>query len=101
LLGAAWQRCRVRFLRIVLAHVPKGSAEMVCDQLDVIAGMLGRKSAKAESMLRDAAVDLLAFTGFPPAHSKKIWSTNSLERLNNEVKRRTDGVGCSPTTRRC
>jgi putative transposase len=84
LLGAGWQRCRPHFLRNVLAQVPKGSAEMVAaairtifaqpraemvrDQLAVIAGMLGRQSPKVEAMLRDAAEDLLAFTGFPPGH---------------------------------
>jgi putative transposase len=80
-------------IRTIFAQ-PK--AEMVRDQLEVIAGMLGRQSVKVESMLRDAAVDLLAFTGFPPAHWKKIWSTNPLERLNKEVKRRTDVVGVFP-----
>src|SRR4051794_11706748 len=112
LLGAAWQRCRVHFLRNVLAQVPKGSAEMVAaairtvfaqpdaehvhSQLDVIAGMLGRQFPKIEVMLRDAKPDLLAFTGFPVAHWKKIWSTNPLERLNKEIKRRIDVVGVFP-----
>src|SRR4051812_9192013 len=72
------------------------SAQMVRDQLGVIAGMLGRQFPKVEAMLRDAADDLLAFTGFPPAHWKKIWSTNPLERLNKEIKRRCDVVGVFP-----
>jgi putative transposase len=99
--GAAVQRCRVHFLRNVLAQVPKGSAEMVAaairtifaqpdaqhvhEQLDVIAGMLGRQFSKLERMLRDAAEELLAFTSFPVSHQKKIWSTNPLERLNKSA----------------
>jgi putative transposase len=112
LLGAAWQRCRVPFLRNVLAQVPKGSAEMIAaairtifaqpdadhvhEQFEVIAAMLGRQIPKVEQMLRAAREDLLAFTAFPVSHWKKIWSTNPLERLNKEVKRRTDVVGVFP-----
>jgi transposase-like protein len=76
-------------MRNVLARVPKGNSKMVAAairtafaqpdaehvtaQLDVIAGMLGRQFPTVETMLRDATEELLAFTGFPPTHWKKIW----------------------------
>jgi transposase-like protein len=63
---------------------------------DVIAGMLGRQFSKVETMLRDAEPELLAFAAFPVAHWKKIWPTNPLERLNKEIKRRTDVVEVFP-----
>jgi putative transposase len=112
MIGAAWQRCRVHFLRNVLAKVPKGSAEMVAaairtifaqpdaaavaDQLDSIAEKLGRQFPAVEAMLRDAATDITSFAAFPPAHWRKIWSTNPLERVNKEIKRRTNVVGVFP-----
>jgi transposase-like protein len=109
--GAAIQRCRVHFLRNVLAQVPKGSAEMVAaairtifaqpdathvhEQLDVIAGMLGRQFPKLEVMLRDSAEELLAFTSFPVSHWKKLWSTNpagAAEQRGETPHRRGGGL---------
>ena len=110
--GAAWQRCRVHFMRNVLARVPKASSEMVAaairtifaqpdgdhvrTQLDEVSRMLEGQFPDVAEMLRDATEDLLAFTGFPVAHWRKIWSTNPLERINGEIKRRTNVVGIFP-----
>ena len=112
LLGAGVQRCRVHFMRNVLGVVSKPHAAMVAalirtifaqpdaaavrEQLDVVAGMLGRQFPKVTAMLEAASDELLAFTAFPVGHWKKIWSTNPLERLNKEVKRRCDVVGVFP-----
>ncbi len=99
-------------MRNVLARVPKASAEMVAaavrtifaqpdpehvrSQLGEVTRMLEDRFPDIAAMLGDAAEDLLAFTHFPQAHWRKIWSTNPLERVNGEIKRRTNVVGIFP-----
>jgi transposase-like protein len=112
LLGAAWQRCKVHFLRNVLGHVPRANAEMVLAvirtifaqpdtrsaraQLDDVAARLGGRFPAVAAMLLDAREDLLAYSAFPVAHWRKLWSTNPLERVNKEIKRRSDVIGVFP-----
>ena len=112
LLGSAWQRCRVHFLRNVLSRIPRASAPMVLavirtifaqpdaasvrEQLDEVVAKLEPRFPGVARMLSDAREDLLAFSAFPVAHWKKVWSTNPLERVNKEIKRRTDVVGIFP-----
>lgn len=99
-------------MRNLLAKVPKGSAEMVAaairtifaqpdaeavaEQLASIADKLGRQFAAVEQMLTEAAPDITAFAFFPQNHWRRIWSTNPLERVNGEIKRRADVVGIFP-----
>lgn len=111
--GAAWQRCRVHFMRNVLTRVPKvasqmvaaiirtifvprGKRELVRAQFGEVVTMLARSHPAAAELLEEAKDDLLAFTEFPPQHWQQIWSTNPLERLNKEIKRRTNVVGTFP-----
>lgn len=110
--GAAWQRCRVHFMRNVLSRVPKGSQEMVAaairtifaqpdaeavhEQLASIADKLGRQFPAVQDMLHQAAPDICAFAAFPTSHWRRIWSTNPLERVNAEIKRRADVIGIFP-----
>ena len=110
--GSTWQRCRVHFLRNALATLPQGRQEMIASLIRTIFSqpdseyvhqqhaevvrMLERIHPKTADLLADAKEDLLAFTSFPRAHWRQIWSTNPLERLNREIKRRTDVVGVFP-----
>ncbi len=112
LVGATWQRCRVHFMRNVLAHVPKREKSVVAAALrtifaqpdreaaekqlaEVVAAMRPRWS-KAAGVVENAAADVLSHMDFPPEHWSRIRSTNPLERLNREIKRRTDVVGVFP-----
>ena len=110
--GAAWQRCKVHFQRNVLARIGKQAGETVNAmirtifaqpdaagvraQLHVIVDQLEPALPKIADMLVEAETDLTAFADFPKAHWRRIWSTNPLERVNKEIKRRTKVVGIFP-----
>jgi transposase-like protein len=111
-LGAGWQRCRVHFMRNLLARVPKSAQAMVAatvrtifDQPDRAAAeaqllqvveALGERFPAATQLLLEAEGEILTFYDFPPEHRRQIYSTNPLERLNKELKRRSAVVGIFP-----
>ena len=112
--GASWQRCRVHFLRNALALVPKGAQQLVAATIRTVFAQPTPEAARAQwrqvadsfrerwprlaALMDEAEVDVLAYLAFPPAHWRQIWSTNPLERLHKEVKRRTDVVGIFPNS---
>ena len=110
--GASWQRCRTHAMRNLLTRVPKAAQAMVAtlvrtvfaqsdpDQVRAqfarVVDQLESQFPAAAELLTDAEADLLAFATFPVEHWRQIWSNNTQERLNREVRRRTDVVGIFP-----
>ena len=111
-LKATWQRCRVHFTRNVLAHATKGQRQMVSAligtifaqdsaeaahaQWQLVTDQLAARFPKLRGLMEEAEHDVLAYLAFPREHRTKLHSTNTLERLNGEVKRRSDVVGIFP-----
>ena len=112
--GATWQRCRVHFMRDALGLVPKSAQQMVAATIRTVFAQPDANAAREQwrrvadtfrarfqrlaELLDEAETDVLAYAKFPPAHWHQVWSNNPLERLNKEVKRRTDVVGIFPNT---
>jgi putative transposase len=110
--GVVHQRCRVHFARNLLAHVPKAQADYVAAAFRTIFAQtkaadvhaawdktrdeFAARFPKLGPLMDEAKAEVLAFTAFPRAHWRKIWSTNPLERVNKEIKRRSRVVGIFP-----
>ena len=110
--GASWQRCKVHLARNVLATVNHAHKDMVAAtvrtihaqpdaeatraQLHAVVGMLEDRFGAAAEILAGAEGDVTAYAAFPRAHWRKISSTNPLERINKEIKRRSNVVGIFP-----
>jgi putative transposase len=113
--GASWQRCRVHFMRNALSLVPKATQQMVGATVRTVFAQPDSESAhqqwrriadgfrarfpKLAELMDEAEEDVLSYATFPKEHWQKIWSNNPLERLNREVKRRTEVVGIFPNER--
>ena len=112
LVGASWQRCRVHFMRNALSLVPKTAQQMVGATIRTAFAQPDSQSARQQwrrisegfrsrfprltELMEEAEEDVLSYAAFPAEHWQKIWSNNPLERVNKEIKRRTNVVGIFP-----